>query len=187
MPRIRRGFRRLSPKLRATRLTTRTAAKSSTSLKAARRPNYSSFSVSDRGPGIRDLETILEGRYESQTGMGLGIIGARRLMDQFQIDSVPGKGTTIQMKKLFPKRAPVIRETDLARIADALGTRAPAGRLPGTAAPEPGIVAGARGDPHPPGRTELASIGNWKIPTAALSRFTLSWTKRPTICGAPTN
>jgi signal transduction histidine kinase/CheY-like chemotaxis protein len=85
--------------------------------------------VSDRGPGIRNLETILEGRYISQTGMGLGIVGARRLMDQFQIESVPGAngrgGTTIQMTKLFPKRAPVIRETDLARIADTLAQERP--------------------------------------------------------------
>jgi signal transduction histidine kinase/CheY-like chemotaxis protein len=81
--------------------------------------------VSDRGPGIRDLETILEGRYVSKTGMGLGILGARRLMDQFQVESVPRKGTTIQMTKLFPKRAPVIREPDLARIADALAQERP--------------------------------------------------------------
>ncbi len=81
--------------------------------------------VSDRGPGIRDLETILEGRYVSQTGMGLGIIGARRLMDQFQIESAPRKGTTIQMTKLFPRRAPVIREADLARIADSLAHERP--------------------------------------------------------------
>src|ERR1700689_2643452 len=51
--------------------------------------------VIDSGLGIRDLETILEGRYQSSTGMGLGIIGARRLMDQFQIDSIAGKGTTV--------------------------------------------------------------------------------------------
>src|SRR5579862_5070661 len=51
--------------------------------------------ISDSGPGIRDLSAILEGRYRSSTGMGLGIIGARRIMDQFQVDSVPGKGTTI--------------------------------------------------------------------------------------------
>src|ERR1700738_2465288 len=49
--------------------------------------------VSDSGPGVADLMSILDGRYESQTGMGLGILGARRLMDQFQIDSVPGGGT----------------------------------------------------------------------------------------------
>src|ERR1700734_2156481 len=50
--------------------------------------------ITDNGPGVRDLNAILEGRYQSKTGMGLGIIGARRLMDQFQIDSVAGKGTT---------------------------------------------------------------------------------------------
>ena len=70
-------------------------------------PQLFIIKVSDRGPGIRDLDAILEGRYQSQTGMGLGIIGARRLMDQFQIESVPGKGTTILLKKLLPKRAPV--------------------------------------------------------------------------------
>ncbi len=50
-----------------------------------------------RRPRTRDSRismTILEGRYQSQTGMGLGIIGARRLMDQFQIESAPGGGTT---------------------------------------------------------------------------------------------
>src|SRR5579862_1013395 len=36
--------------------------------------------VSDHGPGIGNLEAILEGRYQSATGMGLGITGAKRLM-----------------------------------------------------------------------------------------------------------
>lgn len=76
--------------------------------------------ISDSGPGIHDLNTILEGRYKSQTGMGLGIIGARRLMDQFQIDSAPGRGTTIWLKKLLPKRAPVFREADLSQLAASL-------------------------------------------------------------------
>ena len=40
--------------------------------------------------------------------MGLGIIRARRLMDQFQIDSVAGKGTTVSLKKLLSKRASLI-------------------------------------------------------------------------------
>src|SRR4051812_31384707 len=48
--------------------------------------------ITDNGPGIENLVAILEGRYHSQTGMGLGIIGARRLMDHFQIDTVPGQG-----------------------------------------------------------------------------------------------
>jgi signal transduction histidine kinase/DNA-binding response OmpR family regulator len=88
-------------------------------------PQLFIIKVSDDGPGIRDLEAILEGRYQSQTGMGLGITGARRLMDQFQIESAPGKGTTIFLKKLLPKRAPVIREVDLARIANELSLDRP--------------------------------------------------------------
>ena len=51
--------------------------------------------VTDSGPGIADLKRILEGRYQSDTGMGLGLIGAKRLMDQCEIDSVVGKGTRV--------------------------------------------------------------------------------------------
>jgi anti-sigma regulatory factor (Ser/Thr protein kinase) len=51
--------------------------------------------ISDQGPGIPNLDDILDGRYESTTGMGLGIIGARRLMDRFEITSKPGAGTTV--------------------------------------------------------------------------------------------
>jgi len=76
--------------------------------------------ISDTGAGIRGLDSILEGRYQSPTGMGLGIIGAKRLMDQFQIDSVPGQGTTIWLKKLLPKRVPVVSAAGLAAIAKAL-------------------------------------------------------------------
>ena len=48
-----------------------------------------------RARGIANLEEILEGRYRSQTGMGLGLVGTRRLMDQFNIASAPGKGTVV--------------------------------------------------------------------------------------------
>src|SRR5438067_13111771 len=43
-------------------------------------PQLLNVKITDNGPGIHDLNTILEGRYESSTGMGLGIIGAKRLM-----------------------------------------------------------------------------------------------------------
>jgi anti-sigma regulatory factor (Ser/Thr protein kinase) len=39
--------------------------------------------VEDRGGGIADVESVLSGAYRSDTGMGLGILGARRLMDKF--------------------------------------------------------------------------------------------------------
>src|SRR5262249_4009897 len=55
-------------------------------------PQLLQVCISDEGPEIADLRAILDGQYRSQTGMGLGIIGARRLMDQFDIVSTPGRG-----------------------------------------------------------------------------------------------
>jgi anti-sigma regulatory factor (Ser/Thr protein kinase) len=43
--------------------------------------------ISDRGPGIADVQAILEGKYRSQSGMGLGLIGAQRLIDEVRVDS----------------------------------------------------------------------------------------------------
>ena len=62
--------------------------------------------VSDRGPGIARLDEVLSGRYRSSTGMGLGIIGARRLMDHFEVSS-SSAGTTIALKRLVPRRKPL--------------------------------------------------------------------------------
>lgn len=76
--------------------------------------------VSDRGQGISRLEDILLGRYESSTGMGIGLQGARRLMDRFQLDTSPESGTTITMVKQFPRRAPVLTSRDLPGIAGKL-------------------------------------------------------------------
>lgn len=53
----------------------------------------------DHGPGIPDVELIMSGTYRSRTGMGIGIIGTKRLMDDFSIVSAPGRGTTIITKK----------------------------------------------------------------------------------------
>src|SRR5579872_1024657 len=60
--------------------------------------------ISDSGPGISDLEKILSGGYRSSTGMGLGIVGARRLMDDFEIDSAAGRGTTVVLKKRLTRK-----------------------------------------------------------------------------------
>jgi len=65
-------------------------------------PQLFEIVVSDEGPGIARLSDILDGSYRSSTGMGLGIIGARRLMDQFEITSAPGKGTRVVLCKLLP-------------------------------------------------------------------------------------
>src|SRR5262245_50456884 len=61
--------------------------------------------IGDRGPGISNLAAVMEGRYHSTTGMGIGIIGARRLMDNFEIDS-SGQGTTVTLTRTLPRRVP---------------------------------------------------------------------------------
>jgi serine/threonine-protein kinase RsbT len=53
----------------------------------------------DGGPGIRDVDAAMESGQGSRGGLGLGIPGARRLMDEFEIDSAVGRGTTVTMKK----------------------------------------------------------------------------------------
>src|SRR5579883_3488866 len=81
--------------------------------------------VTDRGPGVAQLKRILDENYSSRTGMGLGIVGARRLMDRFEIQSEPGRGTTIQMRKLLPRYAPIVNETNLAALTAQLSRREP--------------------------------------------------------------
>ena len=53
----------------------------------------------DSGPGIRDVDAALEHGFASNGGLGLGLPGARRLMDEFDLASEPGAGTTVTMKK----------------------------------------------------------------------------------------
>jgi signal transduction histidine kinase/CheY-like chemotaxis protein len=88
-------------------------------------PQLFIIKISDQGPGIRDLNSILEGHYTSPTGMGLGIIGARRLMDQFEIITGPGEGTTVLLKKLLPPRAPLIRDIELGHLTNSLAHERP--------------------------------------------------------------
>jgi signal transduction histidine kinase len=64
--------------------------------------------VKDRGPGIARLADVLDGRYVSSTGLGIGIMGARRLADVFSATSSPNDGTTILIGKHLP---PTVRVT----------------------------------------------------------------------------
>jgi signal transduction histidine kinase/CheY-like chemotaxis protein len=79
--------------------------------------------VQDQGPGIPDLSAVLRGDYQSQTGMGVGITGARRLMDDFRISSSPGEGCKVELRKLLPKHAKPVDSSRLAQIADELVRR----------------------------------------------------------------
>jgi serine/threonine-protein kinase RsbT len=58
----------------------------------------------DDGPGIVDVERALEDGYSTGRGLGLGLPGARRLMDRLHVESEPGKGTTVEMWKWTPAR-----------------------------------------------------------------------------------
>jgi len=89
-----------------------------------RAPQLLVISVQDSGPGIADLDAILSGRYRSATGMGLGIMGARRLMDHCVVKSVPG-GTSVVMKKVLPAAAALIGAEEVRRVAKALTTATP--------------------------------------------------------------
>jgi len=58
----------------------------------------------DEGPGIPDLDLAMRDSYSTGNGLGLGLPGARRLMDEFEIQSELSKGTTVVMKKWAPER-----------------------------------------------------------------------------------
>jgi serine/threonine-protein kinase RsbT len=59
----------------------------------------------DEGPGIADIERAMEDGYSTGRGLGLGLPGARRLMDQLIVESELGRGTVIEMWKWVPARA----------------------------------------------------------------------------------
>lgn len=55
--------------------------------------------ASDNGPGIPDISRAMQDGYSTGQSLGLGLPGAKRMMDEFELVSAVGKGTTITMKK----------------------------------------------------------------------------------------
>lgn len=53
----------------------------------------------DQGPGIPDVQQALRDGFTTGTGMGLGLSGAKRLVNEFQIDSAPGRGTKVMITR----------------------------------------------------------------------------------------
>ena len=53
----------------------------------------------DHGPGIADLERALAGGFSTAKSLGLGLSGTRRLVDEFNIDTQPGRGTKVVIRK----------------------------------------------------------------------------------------
>lgn len=78
-------------------------------------PQILTVVIDDKGPGIPNLEQILAGDYVSPTGMGMGIIGARRLADRFDVKT-GATGTQITIRKIFPRLAPVITAVSSAKV-----------------------------------------------------------------------
>jgi serine/threonine-protein kinase RsbT len=55
--------------------------------------------AADEGPGIADIELAMRDGYSTARSLGVGLPGTRRIMDEFQVESSAGKGTTIRMTK----------------------------------------------------------------------------------------
>jgi serine/threonine-protein kinase RsbT len=53
----------------------------------------------DKGPGISNVEQVLSGNYKSKTGMGMGLLGCKNLMDEFKIQTDANRGTQVMMSK----------------------------------------------------------------------------------------
>ncbi|MGE5470568.1 MAG: anti-sigma regulatory factor [Bacteroidota bacterium] len=70
-------------------------------LKLVRDGQKSGMSViaSDRGPGIPDLASAMQDGYSTSGSLGLGLPGSKRLMDEFDLSSSIGLGTTVSMTK----------------------------------------------------------------------------------------
>ena len=80
------------------------AGKGRITLKVVNGLNRQGISVvaSDEGPGIPDIRQALRDGFSTSGSLGLGLPGVRRLMDEFEITSQPGRGTTVVVKKWRP-------------------------------------------------------------------------------------
>jgi anti-sigma regulatory factor (Ser/Thr protein kinase) len=86
---------------------------------AGNRPGSEAI-VTDRGPGIADVEEALRDHYSSSGTLGLGLPGVKRMMDEFEIDSSPGQGTKV-IVRIFGK----VQPTHVTRaLRDGAGQRA---------------------------------------------------------------
>jgi len=83
-------------------------------------PQQLQIQIRDHGNGIANLDEILEGRYVSRTGMGMGIIGAKRLVDHFTIASQPGQGTIVDIAQDIPLRLGILTLDTITKITEEL-------------------------------------------------------------------
>jgi signal transduction histidine kinase len=88
-------------------------------------PQFFRTRISDTGPGIADLPAVLSPNFRSQTGAGLGLAAAKRLMDEVKIDSAPDRGTAVQLMKQFSKQMPALSAIELNKLVDKLARQIP--------------------------------------------------------------
>ncbi|MEL6330790.1 MAG: ATP-binding protein [Planctomycetota bacterium] len=58
--------------------------------------------AADQGPGIEDVEQAMQESYSSGGTLGLGLPGVKRMVDDMRIDTAPGHGTTVTVRKILP-------------------------------------------------------------------------------------
>ena len=89
-------------------------------------PQRFEITITDRGPGIARLAEVLDGSVRSETGMGVGLVGARRLMDDFAVETASGGGTAVRLAKHLSRRASLVDQAAVKRISQILAADAPA-------------------------------------------------------------
>ncbi|MGP1717066.1 MAG: ATP-binding protein [Methylophilus sp.] len=94
------------------------------SIEGSTAPQLLKIVIEDKGPGIPHIKEVLSGGYQSPTGMGLGVIGAKRLMDRFDI-TTDSSGTTITLRKFLPATAPLLTPVMVGSSISGLAELAP--------------------------------------------------------------
>jgi len=84
------------------------------------RPQFLWVQITDQGPGIKDLQGVLAGRFQSKTGLGTGLSGARRLTDKFEISSSEKEGTVVRFGKAVQGHLPPLDLGGLTRLISQL-------------------------------------------------------------------
>ncbi|MGH9585890.1 MAG: ATP-binding response regulator, partial [Acidobacteriaceae bacterium] len=82
------------------------------------------ISVSDKGGGISHIDKVLGGSYQSSTGMGIGILGTKRLMDSFFIETA-SSGTAVRFGKSLPQHHPGLDLAGIQRISSTIAKQRP--------------------------------------------------------------
>src|SRR5205085_4236781 len=88
-------------------------------------PQVLTVVIADNGPGIAQLGDVMDGVYRSRTGMGVGIVGARRLVDRFDIRSEAAHGTRVVLAMVLPREHPLVDASAAAQIGNELAREHP--------------------------------------------------------------